>query len=83
MRTLIRRGLRPPGNMHGMSLAAVLGEDNLNDKMNRPDRGMRWNNWDKLNASCSNIYPKIDWSDVVLIALRDVEPERILYLEKT
>jgi len=70
----------PSGNMHGMPLAAVLGEDNLTNKMNRPDKETLelWNQLKRIG----NINPKADWNDLVLIALRDVEPEESYLLKK-
>src|SRR5947207_3379853 len=70
----------PSGNMHGMPLAAVLGEDNQTNKMNRPDKETLdlWNSFKRIG----NINPKVEWSDVVLIGLRDVEPEESFLLKK-
>jgi arginase len=63
----------PSGNVHGMGMAAILGEDNASNKMNKPDKDTLdlWNRLKKLG----NIYPKIEYSDLVYISLRDVEPE--------
>lgn len=70
----------PSGNMHGMPLAAVLGEDNAQNKMNKPDKEtLDW--WNKVKR-IGNIYPKIDYRDLVYIALRDVEPEEQYLLKK-
>ena len=70
----------PSGNMHGMPLAAVLGEDNAQNKMNKPDKEtLEW--WTKIKK-IGNIYPKIDYRDLVFIALRDVEPEEQYLLKK-
>ncbi len=70
----------PSGNMHGMPLAAVLAEDNASNKMNKPDKDTLdlWNKIKKIGG----ISPKIDWSDLVYIALRDVEPEESYLLKK-
>lgn len=70
----------PSGNMHGMPLAAVLSEDNQTNKMNKPDKDTLdlWNKIKKIG----NIAPKIEWSDLVYIALRDVEPEESYLLKK-
>ncbi|MFM2136863.1 MAG: hypothetical protein RL021_2263, partial [Bacteroidota bacterium] len=52
----------PSGNMHGMPLAAVLGEDNAQNKMNRPDKEtLDW--WNKIKR-IGNIYPKIEYKDL-------------------
>ncbi|MFM9051672.1 MAG: arginase [Bacteroidota bacterium] len=70
----------PSGNMHGMPLAAVLGEDNAQNKMNKPDKEtLEW--WSKIKK-WGNIHPKIDYKDLVYIALRDVEPEEQYLLKK-
>ena len=70
----------PSGNMHGMPLAAVLAEDNAVNKMNKPDKETLevWNKIKKIGG----ISPKIDWTDLVFIALRDVEPEESYLLKK-
>lgn len=70
----------PSGNMHGMPLAAALGEDNQSNKMNKPDKDTL-ENWNKIKR-IGNIFPKIDWSDIVYIGLRDVEPEESYLLKK-
>ena len=63
----------PTGNMHGMPLAATLGEDNINNKMNKPDKDTveMWNKLKKVG----NISPKITYKDLVYIGVRDIEPE--------
>jgi|SRR6185503_3194545 len=70
----------PSGNMHGMPLSAALGEDNQSNKMNKPDKDTveLWSKIKKLG----NIFPKIEWSDLVYIGLRDVEPEESYLLKK-
>jgi len=70
----------PSGNMHGMPLAAVLGEDNSSNKMNKPDKETLdyWNRIKKVG----NIYPKIEYNELVFIGLRDVEPEEQYLLKK-
>ncbi|MBK7851881.1 MAG: arginase [Bacteroidetes bacterium] len=70
----------PSGNMHGMPLAAVLAEDNASNKMNKPDKDTL-ENWGKIKR-IGGITPKIDWNDLVFIALRDVEPEESYLLKK-
>ena len=63
-----------------MPLAAVLAEDNMTNKMNKVDKDTQdlWNKIKKIG----NIGPKIEWSDLVYIALRDVEPEESYLLKK-
>ena len=70
----------PSGNMHGMPIAASLGEDNINNKMNKPDKDTieAWNKLKKLG----NIAPKINYKDLVFIGVRDVEPEETFLLKK-
>ncbi len=70
----------PSGNMHGMPLAAVLAEDNSQNKMNKPDKETL-EYWNKIKR-IGNIIPKIEYSDLVYIALRDVEPEESYLLKK-
>jgi arginase len=70
----------PSGNMHGMPLAAVLAEDNITNKMNKPDKDTL-DHWNKIKK-IGGISPKIDWSDLIFISLRDVEPEESYLLKK-
>jgi arginase len=70
----------PSGNMHGMPLAVALGEDNSSNKMNKPDKETL-DQWNKIKR-IGNIYPKLEWNDLVYIALRDVEPEESYLLKK-
>lgn len=70
----------PSGNMHGMPISASLNEDNVTNRMNKPDKEtIEW--WNKLKK-IGNIIPKIEYSDVVFISLRDVEPEEQYLLKK-
>jgi arginase len=67
----------PSGNLHGMPLAVVLDEDNTDSKINKPDQETL-NYWFQLK-NVANISPKINYSDLVYIALRDAElPEQYL-----
>ena len=70
----------PSGNMHGMTLAALLGEDNLESSVNKPDEETveYWNRLKNLGG----IPHKINYSDLVFIALRDVEPQEDLLIKK-
>lgn len=70
----------PTGNVHGMPVAAVLGEDNSQNKINKPDKETvdLWNKLKKVGGSS----PKITYKDLVYIALRDVEPEETYLLKK-
>jgi arginase len=67
----------PSGNLHGMPLAIVLDEDNLESKINILDQETV-NYWYQLK-NVANIAPKIKYSDLVYIAMRDSElPEQDL-----
>jgi arginase len=70
----------PTGNMHGMPLAATLGEDNIANKLNKPDKETTelWNKLKKVGG----ISPKINYSDLVYISVRDVEPEESYLIKK-
>jgi arginase len=70
----------PSGNLHGMPLAASLNEDNIGSKMNKPDKDTidLWNRLKKVGG----ISPKINYSDLVYIGVRDVEPEETFLLKK-
>ncbi|MFN8153199.1 MAG: arginase [Bacteroidia bacterium] len=70
----------PTGNVHGMPLAATLAEDNSANKMNKPDKETveLWNKLKKVGG----ISPKINYSDLVYIAVRDVEPEETFLIKK-
>ncbi len=70
----------PSGNMHGMPLSAVLSEDNAQNKMNKPDKETL-EYWARIKK-IGNIAPKIEYADIVYIALRDVEPEESYLLKK-
>ncbi len=70
----------PTGNVHGMPVAASLGEDNNASRINKPDKDTLelWNRLKKIG----NIVPKISYRDLVYIGLRDVEPEESYLLKK-
>lgn len=70
----------PSGNVHGMPLAASLNEDNLSNRVNKPDKETieLWNKLKKMGG----IAPKINYSDLVFISLRDVEPEEDSLIKK-
>lgn len=70
----------PSGNMHGMPLACSLGEDNLDRQQNKPD-DETIEYWEKLK-NLGNIKPKIYYSDLVFIALRDFEPQEEYLIKK-
>ena len=67
----------PSGNMHGMPIAGILGEDNKDRQQNKPD-DETIEYWEKLK-NLGGISPKIQYNDLVFIALRDFEaPEDYL-----
>ncbi len=70
----------PTGNMHGMPVAVILAEDNIANKMNKPDKDTvdLWNRLKKMGG----ISPKITYKDIVYIGVRDVEPEETFLLKK-
>ena len=70
----------PSGNMHGMPIAVLLDEDNLDCRVNTPDQETL-NYWFQLK-NIGNISPKITYRDIVYIALRDFEKEEEYLLEK-
>lgn len=70
----------PSGNMHGMPIAVSLNEDNMANKMNKPDKDTV-EMWNKLKR-IGGIAPKITYNDLVYIGVRDVEPEETYLLKK-
>lgn len=70
----------PSGNLHGMPVAVSLGEDNVNNKMNKPDKETL-ELWNKLKR-IGNITPKFEYRDLVYISLRDIEPEESFLLKR-
>ena len=69
----------PSGNMHGMPLATVFAEDNLDNKINKPhqDTIKYWNELKTLGG----ISPKVNYNDIVMISVRDYEKQEA-YLMK-
>ena len=70
----------PTGNIHGMPLATALAEDNISNRMNKPDKDTV-EMWNKLK-NVGNISPKITYRDLVYIGVRDVEPEESYLIKK-
>ena len=70
----------PTGNMHGMSLATAIGEDNKECKVHDVDEKTS-RLWDQLK-NIGKIYPKVLPEDVVFISLRDYEAEEKALIEK-
>ncbi|MEY3679163.1 MAG: hypothetical protein RI924_1304 [Bacteroidota bacterium] len=70
----------PSGNLHGMPLAIVLDEDNIESKVNKPDQETL-NYWFQLK-NIGNIAPKITYNDLIYIGLRDTEPQENFLLKR-
>lgn len=70
----------PSGNMHGMPIACVLAEDNKERAQNKPD-DETVEYWEKLK-NLGGICPKIQYNDLVFIALRDYEPQEDYLIKK-
>ena len=69
----------PSGNMHGMPIAVLLDEDNLDCRVNTPDQETL-NYWYQLK-NIGKIAPKITYRDLVYIALRNFEKEEKYLLD--
>lgn len=65
----------PSGNIHGMPLAALMGDDHREMAHNEPKEVTKqlWNNMKRLGRR--KISPKIQGPDIVFIALRSTEKE--------
>ncbi|MEO8719655.1 MAG: arginase [Ginsengibacter sp.] len=70
----------PSGNMHGMPLAASIGEDNQESKMHQPD-DKTIKEWSQLK-NFGKINPKVLPEDIVFISLRDFEKEERHLIDK-
>ncbi len=70
----------PSGNMHGMSLATAIGEDNEEMKVHDLDEKTA-RQWDHLK-NLGKIFPKVLPEDVVIVSLRDYEKEERSLIEK-
>lgn len=70
----------PSGNMHGMSLAASIGEDNTESSNRKIDASTRFY-WEKYK-NIGNISPKLNPENVVYISLRDFEKEEAHLIAK-
>lgn len=69
----------PSGNLHGMVMAATLGEDNIENKVNDLDYETI-ELWEKLK-NVGDISPKVEYRDILYMTLRDFE-EQEAYLIK-
>ena len=70
----------PSGNVHGMSLAAALGEDNEDCAVHELDENTK-KYWEQLK-NVGKLSPKVLPEDVVLISLRDYEREEKYLIDK-
>lgn len=70
----------PSGNMHGMPIAALLGEDNKDMQVNKPDdETIQY--WEKIK-NMGDIYPKVRYEDIVMVSVRDYERQEEFLLKK-
>lgn len=70
----------PSGNLHGMSLATAIGEDNIECKIHDVDE-KTMKIWHQLLA-IGKIQPKVLPEDIVYISLRDFEKEEKSLIDK-
>lgn len=63
----------PSGNLHGMPLATALAEDNIENKVNDLDYETI-ELWERLK-NVGDISPKIEYSDLLYMTLRDYEEQ--------
>jgi arginase len=70
----------PSGNVHGMPLAASIGEDNKEHKAHDIDKATE-GYWSQLK-NIGKISPKINPEDIVFISLRDLEREEKKIIDK-
>jgi len=70
----------PSGNMHGMPIAAMLDEDNMENRVNNPDEETI-QYWEKLK-SLGGIKPKILPSDLIYVSMRDTEVQENAIMKK-
>ena len=70
----------PSGNVHGMPMAASIGEDNKEMSVHELDE-KTFKQWEQLK-NIGKIHPKVLPEDVVFISLRDFEKEEKHLIEK-
>jgi arginase len=70
----------PSGNMHGMPLAAAIGEDNKESSVHDLDSDIT-KCWNQLK-NIGKIFPKVLPEDLVLVSLRDYEKEEKHLIDK-
>ena len=75
------------GNVHGMSLAALLGEDNLLEKFRKPTK-YELRAWEKMKSLGSETHTNKDYQkhllpeDIVLIAARSIDPAEASLIDR-
>lgn len=70
----------PSGNVHGMAVAAMIGNDNMENKANElVDETREY--WEKIK-NLGGIKPKILPSDIVYVTLRDTEIQEDYLIKK-
>jgi arginase len=70
----------PSGNMHGMPLSALVGEDNKDVQQNKPEEETI-QYWEKIK-NIGGISPKIRYDDIVFVGVRDYEKQEEYLLKK-
>lgn len=70
----------PSGNMHGMPMAAILGEDNKEMQINKPD-AETIEYWEKLK-NLGGVSPKTHYENIVMVSVRDFERQEEYLLKK-
>ena len=70
----------PSGNLHGMTLAIALGEDHRDAAVREPD-ATTVKRWHALQA-IAGTPPMVNYSDLVYMALRDLEPQESKLIRK-
>lgn len=70
----------PSGNLHGMPLAAIIGEDNRICELNKVDEETIAF-WDKLKA-IGTVEPKVSPKHLVYLGVRDTEEPEDLLIER-
>jgi len=70
----------PSGNLHGMPLAVVLGEDNIENKVNDLDYETI-ELWEKLK-NVGDTAPKIEYRNLLYMTLRDFEEQEAALIKQ-
>ena len=70
----------PSGNMHGMSMATALAEDNIENKVNDLDYETI-ELWERLK-NVGDITPKVEYRDILFMTMRDFEEQEGYLLKK-